>query len=138
MLEMVSDHGGTITEASASDGTATITFEFPSGSDVHELLGRFREQFDHVTLVSQRETEQSVQTHHQFREALTERLTDRQQAALEIAYYAEYFDWPRGSTGEELADTLSVSPPTFHKHLRLAERKLVGAILDDVGGENQG
>ncbi|WP_169302418.1 PAS domain S-box protein [Halorientalis salina] len=130
-LETVTDHGGAITDATASDGTVTVTIELPGASDVHELLDSLEGRFDEVELRSQRETEQSVQTRHQFRETLTERFTDRQQAALEIAYYADYFDWPRGSTGEELANALDVSAPTFHKHLRLAERKLVGAILDD-------
>ncbi|MFB6178999.1 MAG: PAS domain S-box protein [Halorientalis sp.] len=129
-LEIVTDHGGTIETATASGGVATFTFELPDRADSHELLTVLRERFDDVTLVSQRETEQSVQTRHQFRETVTEQLTGRQQAALEIAYYADYFDWPRGSTGEELASALDVSAPTFHKHLRLAEQKLVGTVLD--------
>jgi len=136
-METVTDHGGSITDATVSDGTATVTVELPETSDVSELLSALRSRFDDVTLVSQRDAERSVQTHHQFRETVTERLTERQQAALEVAYYADYFDWPRGSTGEELADTLDVSAPTFHKHLRLAERTLIETILDDVRSANR-
>jgi predicted DNA binding protein len=56
-------------------------------------------------------------------------LTDRQREVVEIAYHSGFFEWPRDSTGEEIAETLGVSPPTVHKHLRAAERKLLAAIL---------
>ncbi|MFC7046301.1 helix-turn-helix domain-containing protein [Halobacteriaceae archaeon GCM10025711] len=58
-------------------------------------------------------------------------LTDRQRAALEAAYFSGYFDWPRGSTAEEIADSLGISSPTFHQHFRKAERKLLESILAD-------
>lgn len=130
LLNAVPDHGGSIQDLTISDGTGCLVIELPSENDVQQLLTTVRNRFDEVTLVSQCDSEQSVQTCHQFRDAITEALTDRQQAALEIAYYAEYFDWPRGSSGEDIADALNVSPPTFHKHLRLAEQKLVRALLD--------
>jgi predicted DNA binding protein len=131
-LETVSDHGGSVQSATITDGVTTLTVELPRTCDVHELLASLREQFAEVTLVSQRETQRSVETHHQFSETLLDQLTERQQAALEVAYHADYFDWPRGSTGEELADALDVSAPTFHKHLRLAEQTVIGTILEET------
>ncbi|MFB9806395.1 helix-turn-helix domain-containing protein [Haladaptatus pallidirubidus] len=47
------------------------------------------------------------------------------------AYRSGYFDWPRESTGEQLAESLDIAAPTLHKHLRLAERKLLSTIFDD-------
>ncbi|WP_044958497.1 helix-turn-helix domain-containing protein, partial [Halarchaeum acidiphilum] len=58
------------------------------------------------------------------------RLTDRQRAAFEAAYYGGYFEWPRDSTAEELANAMDVSAPTFHQHLRAAERKLLGEFAE--------
>lgn len=55
-------------------------------------------------------------------------LTDRQYAVLTTAYYAGYFDWPRGNTAEEIADSLDISSATFHQHIRGAERKLIGLV----------
>jgi PAS domain S-box-containing protein len=58
-------------------------------------------------------------------------LTERQRTAVETTYYAGFFEWPRESTGEEVAESLGISAPTFHKHLRVAERKLLAARFGD-------
>jgi hypothetical protein len=50
---------------------------------------------------------------------------------VETAYYAGIFDWPRESTGEQVAETLDVSAPAFQKHQRVAERKLFAALVGD-------
>ena len=33
-----------------------------------------------------------------------------------------YFDWPRESSGEEVAAALDITQPTVNKHIRLGER----------------
>jgi len=38
---------------------------------------------------------------------------------------------PRDSTAEDVADSLDVTSPTVHKHLRRARRKVFGALLDE-------
>jgi predicted DNA binding protein len=59
-------------------------------------------------------------------------LTDRQRAAIEAAYHAGFFEWPRDASGEELAASFGISPSTFHQHLRTAERKVLDALLSDA------
>jgi predicted DNA-binding protein YlxM (UPF0122 family) len=61
---------------------------------------------------------------------LAETLTDRQRAALKASSHAGYFDWSRESDGAEVADSLAISSPTFHQHLRRAQQKLLDALLD--------
>ena len=56
-------------------------------------------------------------------------LTDRQHAALEAAYHAGFFEWPRDADGTDVADSLDVAPPTFHQHLRKAERKVFESLF---------
>ncbi|WP_259519790.1 helix-turn-helix domain-containing protein [Halanaeroarchaeum sp. HSR-CO] len=56
-------------------------------------------------------------------------LTDRQYEIFETAYYGGYFEWPRDSTIEELADSLDIAGSTFHHHLRHAQRKLATALV---------
>jgi predicted DNA binding protein len=85
--------------------------------------------------VAKRERERDVRTAGEFRRDLRERLTERQYVALKTALLAEYFRSPRGSTAEEVAESLGISSPTFHAHLRAAERKLVDAFFADEGGE---
>ena len=52
---------------------------------------------------------------------------------LRTAYLADYFESPRGSTSEEVADALDIAGPTLLHHLRRAERKLVDAYLSTTG-----
>jgi predicted DNA binding protein len=73
-----------------------------------------------------------VATDAGFRETLADELTERQATALRAAYFGGYFEWPRDSTAEELADSLDVSSPTLHNHLRTAQQKLLRAFLEDT------
>ena len=54
------------------------------------------------------------------------------------AYHAGYFEWPRGSTAEELADSMDVSSPTLHNHLRRAQQKLLSAFFDEQEARDRG
>jgi predicted DNA binding protein len=66
--------------------------------------------------------------------ALLDDLTDRQRTTLEAAYHAGFFNWPRDASGEDVADSLQVSPPTFHQHLRKAEQKVFAGFFGSVSG----
>lgn len=57
-------------------------------------------------------------------------LTDRQRAAVEAAYFSGFFEWPRDSSGEEVAESLDITSPTFHQHVRAAENKVFTALFD--------
>ena len=58
------------------------------------------------------------------------RLTTSHETDLEAAYYSGFSEWPRESSGEAVAESLDVSSPTFHQHLRTAERKFLTALLE--------
>jgi len=57
-------------------------------------------------------------------------LTERQRDVLEAAYEAGYFEWPRESTAEEVADSLDIASPTLHSHLRKAENHILTAFFE--------
>jgi DNA-binding transcriptional ArsR family regulator len=57
-------------------------------------------------------------------------LTARQREALLAALRAGYFEWPRETTGEEIAAELGVTPPTFHQHLRKGLARVLGALTE--------
>jgi predicted DNA binding protein len=63
--------------------------------------------------------------------AVLDELTDRQREVLTTAFDAGYYDRPRGKTGEEIATQLDISPTTFQEHVRAAERKLVGHLVEE-------
>jgi len=67
--------------------------------------------------------------------AFHEDLTDRQRTVVKTAYYAGYFEWPRDSSGEEIAESLDIAPATFSQHLRTAENRIFGALLHDSDDE---
>ncbi len=54
-----------------------------------------------------------------------ESLTQRQQEVLRTAHEAGFFEWPRETNGDEVADQLGIAAPTFHEHIRRAERGLI-------------
>ena len=123
--------GGSLTELTATAGRGTLTAEFVPDVDVREVVESVESAFPDSEMVTKREVERSVQTDTEFRQTLEDTLTDKQRSALRAAYHSGYFDWPRGSTAEELAESLGVSSPTFHSHLRRAQRKLLSTFLED-------
>ena len=133
LLGELTARGAHVTELTAEEGAARLTCELAPNADVRELVEGVSSVFPGVRLVAKREVERSVRTPTEFQQALEERLTDKQRSVLQAAYHAGYFDWPRGSTAEELADSIGVSSPTLHNHLRRAQRKLLAAFFD---GEN--
>ncbi|GAA0296186.1 PAS domain S-box protein [Halarchaeum salinum] len=124
----VTGHGGRLrTVRFGSDGVR-LTAEFPQGVDLRAATESIREVLLDAELVAQRSM--SREDADAPRADVAERLTDRQRAAFEAAYYGGYFEWPRDSTAEELADAMGVAAPTFHQHLREAERKLLGGYVE--------
>jgi PAS domain S-box-containing protein len=128
----LSNHGGIIRSAVAEDGVSRVTIDMPETGDVREVVNAMTGVFEDAELVSRQTVEQPTETRTRFRDTLDDRLTERQRTVLMTAYRAGYYDWPRGSTGEELAESLDIAPPTLHKHLRLAERKVLTAIFDEA------
>jgi hypothetical protein len=86
-------------------------------------------EFD-AEILAKRDRERSVTTAREYRDELASRLTDRQEAVLRTAYHANYFESPRGSTAEEVADSLDITGSTLLHHLRASQRKLLDAFYE--------
>ncbi|WP_458187558.1 helix-turn-helix domain-containing protein [Haladaptatus sp. NG-WS-4] len=85
-----------------------------------------------MELVAKREVERINQGTSERREPVASNLTERQLTTFRAAYFSGYYDWPRESTAEEIADTIGIAPATFHQHLRKAEGKLASAFFDNA------
>ncbi len=131
----LTEYGVTVLEAVVEDGTATITGECAADTELRTIIDGLRAVFPASELVGKRETERTVQTAREFRTGLADRLTDRQEATLQAAYYGGYYDWPRESTAEEVADAMGVSSPTLHNHLRKAQHELLRTFFDRPPGD---
>jgi PAS domain S-box-containing protein len=122
--------GTVVKSATAEDGDVRYVAEAPSDLDVRTVVESFRQTYPDSELVSKQKVDRPVHTTQEFQQTLGESLTDKQRTALQAAYFAGYYEYPRESTGEDVADSLDVSSPTLHQHLRAAQRKLVGTFLD--------
>jgi predicted DNA binding protein/GAF domain-containing protein len=130
-LEELANHGGTLRDAKfTADGGRSVV-ELPRNVDVRSAVESIQDSIPGTKVVARRERERPERTVEEFRSTLEEDLTERQRSALDAAYYAGFFEWPRESTGEEVSESLGVSAPTFHQHLRVGERKLLSAFLDE-------
>ncbi|MGQ3411878.1 bacterio-opsin activator domain-containing protein [Natrinema sp. LN54] len=131
LFETIATHGGRVASATIADGEFRFVVELPRGRDTRQMIELIRTQRDDVTYLAQRTTERSERSDSGSSSVLEEELTDKQRAALETAFFAGYFDWPRGSTGEEIADRLGIAPATFNQHLRTAERKFFTSVFGE-------
>lgn len=130
-VRTLTEHGATVRDASAADGRVRVVAHLPEGADVRPVADGLRAAFDDARLASKESVARSSRSESSFREGVADRFTDRQWAALSAAYHGGYFDWPRGSTAEEVADAMDVSSPTFHNHLRKAQRALLDGLFED-------
>lgn len=126
----VARHGGRVSEAALRDGVFHITVRVPLGTGVRPVLDAARQVYPDLRLASQTTVTPQTRTPADAFGKLTEELTDRQRETLEVGYYAGFFDWPRETSGDELAELMGVSPPTVHHHLRHGQQKLLSAFFD--------
>ncbi|WP_458189160.1 bacterio-opsin activator domain-containing protein [Haladaptatus sp. NG-WS-4] len=123
--------GAAVQSATANGGEVSIVAEVPHDTDVRKVVDTFQSAYPDSELIGKRTIDRPIQTAQEFRQALTDRLTDRQETALRTAYFAGYYDWPRGSTAEEIAQSLDIASATLHYHLRRAQYELLAAFFDD-------
>jgi len=130
-VRTLTEHGATVRDATAENGRVRVVADLPEGADVRPVADGFRAAFADARLASKESVPRSPRSEDSLREGVADRFTDRQWAALSAAYHGGYFDWPRGSTAEEVADAMDVSSPTFHNHLRKAQRGLLDELFED-------
>lgn len=93
-------------------------------SALDRRLVEIRQEYDAKISVKQVVPAEQKQTYPSFQNRLDD-LTPRQREAFEIARENSYYEWPRGTSTQELADELGVSKTTFLEHLRSAENHLL-------------
>ena len=129
VLSVVASLGGYVDEAVIEDGDFHLTVHLPPTVDTQSVSAAVIDEYPMADLVAKRQFSRTDTTGRRLERLLHEDLTERQRAAVEAAYHAGYFEWPRESDGEAVAEALGVSSPTFHQHLRKAEQKLFETLL---------
>jgi predicted DNA binding protein len=108
-----------------------VVVELPPDADVRRLVEAVDGSFEGTELLAKRDRPRRPETIGAFRSELEDRLTDRQRTVLRTAYLADYFASPRGSTAEEVGETLDISGATVLYHLRNGQRELLDALFDE-------
>ncbi|WP_276271063.1 bacterio-opsin activator domain-containing protein [Haloarcula litorea] len=123
------DVGARPVEVTADETGTTVTVEAPTDAEPRTIRERLAEAGESFTLTAKQERERgSIGPPDES--TLRDRLTDRQQEVLRAAFLAGYYEWPRDTTAEQLSETLDISSPTLHQHLRRAQRNLLDALFD--------
>ncbi len=129
-FDELADYGALVSRVTANPTRARLAVDLPLEYDVRSVLELLESLYGGVKLRSQVEHDRRERTPEEFASDLEQRLTDRQRTSLETAHMTGYFEWPRPTDGDEIADTMDITRQTFHQHLRAAERKLVDTYVD--------
>ena len=125
----VVSEGGFVEELLFEDGDFDLRVYVPPSGDVSAITEAVEGTYPTAQLLAKRQFPRSHDSMSELRQSLSEELTDRQQAVLEAAYHRGYFEWPRDASGEAVADSLGIAPPTFSQHLRKAEKTVVESLF---------
>ncbi|MFC7046072.1 bacterio-opsin activator domain-containing protein [Halobacteriaceae archaeon GCM10025711] len=131
VLSTIASLGGYIQQVRIEDGDYFMRVHLAPSADVRRVIDLVQDVYPAMELIAQRQMSRDQQPSALFRGALFEELTDRQRVAIETAYLAGFFEWPRESTAEEIAETLDIASPTLHQHLRKVQNKIFTTLLDD-------
>ena len=121
--------GATVRTATFVNDTGQLVVELAADADVRRLATALGDS-EPATVLARRDRARSPTTPRAFRDELSELLTERQATVLRTAYLADYFETPRGSTAEEVAESLGITGSTLLHHLRASQRKLLDAFYD--------
>ncbi|GAB3667571.1 bacterio-opsin activator domain-containing protein [Halopiger thermotolerans] len=132
LVGWLSERGVRTRAIESEDGRAAVTLEIPRSANVRSIVEALEDRYEGTDVRSFQQRDRGGDTRQEFAGRLEDDLTERQLDALRRAYLGGYFEWPRPTTGEELAQSMDVSRPTFHEHLRTAEAKLCRAFFDDA------
>ncbi|MEF8869316.1 MAG: bacterio-opsin activator domain-containing protein [Haloarculaceae archaeon] len=131
LLSHLADHGATVRALAADPEGVDVSVGLPGSVDVRSFVETCRARYPGTELVARRECE-PPEERGGGAVSLPGGLTDRQREAVLAAHRAGFFEWPRESTGEEVADRLGVSAPTFHQHLRKGLCRILDAVTEEI------
>ncbi|WP_310909624.1 PAS domain-containing protein [Natrinema sp. 1APR25-10V2] len=129
VLSAVASLGGAVESAVIEDGDYRMTIHLTPGGGIRRVIDVVQTAYPAAELLKHRQITRRDTTADRVRNLLSEDLTDRQRATLEAAYHAGFFEWPRDTTGEDVADSLDIAPATFHQHLRRSQKKVFESLL---------
>ncbi|QLD90645.1 GAF domain-containing protein [Natronomonas salina] len=129
----LADHGAVLERFAADDEGTTLVVTVPGSTDVRTIDEVVAGWYDRADLRSRQERSNDRPSDERLQTRISDRLTDRQLEAARTAYHSGYFETPRETNGEEIAEMLGVSPTAFYQLNRKAQRKLFALLFDAEG-----
>lgn len=132
VLSMIASLGGHVEESVVADGDFDLRIHLAPSVDVRRVMEIVEGAYPDVEMHRRRQITRTADDPRQLQRELLSDLTEKQRTSLEVAYHVGFFEWPRTASGEDVAASLGVSPPTFHQHLRKAERTVFESLLSST------
>lgn len=126
------EYGATIRSADAKNGVGSLVIEAPREEDIREIAKAYEQYNTESELVAKHDVDREARTVAEFRGAISDKLTEKQLAAIKTAYSSGYYDWPRKSTAEDIATAMGISSATLHQHLRSAHRQILDGFINNT------
>lgn len=127
----LASHGVVLRSVRATPTGTRIVVDVPNNVDARAPTRMVTNSFESVELRSKQPVE--GRSAGDVRTKLLEELTDRQLEVVRVAYHGGFFESPREQTGEEIADSLDISPAAFYGHNRTVQRKLFSLLFEEIG-----
>jgi predicted DNA binding protein len=131
LVRTLANQGGRLGDLTATKSGVEVTVQLAAATDVRTFVEQLESHHEGVTLGARRDRATHARHGNTMRSALEDRLTDRQMEVLRTAYLSGFFEWPRTTSGEDVAEMLGITQPTVNRHLRVSERKLFELLFDD-------
>ena len=122
ILSVVSDIGGYFENFAIENGDCAMTIHLSPTVEVRQAIEAVDGAYPSAELVRRKQIVRPRDDPHRLHRRIVDGLTDRQRMVMDAAYHGGYFEWPRETAGQEIADALGISPATFSQHLRKAEK----------------
>ena len=124
---VLTEHEGKVTTAVSEESTTKLTANVGPHSDVRTIVDAINANYSEVEFTARREVDRADPG--QVRNVFNDELTEKQRSAVQAAYQSGFYSWPRESTGEEVAESLGISAPTYHQHLRAAHETILSEVV---------
>ena len=130
-IQQLVGHGAALqqVEVRTDSKQLAVTVQLPYETEVREYVDAVTDAVDGAELVAKGHRSVDWQSAATVATAADDQLTDRQREALQMAFHAGYFDWPRSTDADTVAAQLGIAQSTLSQHLRTAERKLLAALF---------
>ncbi|RXK49076.1 PAS domain S-box protein [Halorientalis pallida] len=137
VLGTLLEHGGLPRELTVAAGAMDLIVDVSHDIHVRELVDAVRATYPTAELIARKDVTRELRSAEQLRSDVLGDLTERQREVLATAHLSGYFERPRESTGQDIADALGVSQPAVNRHLRVAQRTVFDWLLSEHAIESE-